>query len=59
MKQLKFIIILSVAIFLFNQCSQKTGPGVTKSADGLDIHYTVYGLDVRPDILEEPGKTTC
>jgi pimeloyl-ACP methyl ester carboxylesterase len=43
MKKLKFIISLSVAIFLFTQCSQKTGPGVTRSADGLDIHYTVYG----------------
>lgn len=43
MKQPKFIIILFAAFLLFSQCSQKTGPGVTTSADGLDIHYSVYG----------------
>jgi pimeloyl-ACP methyl ester carboxylesterase len=43
MKQFTFIIFLSFALFLFSRCSQQTGPGVTQSADGLEIHYTVYG----------------
>ncbi len=31
------------ALLLLNQCKLQTGPGVTQSADGLEIHYTIYG----------------
>ncbi|KPK85016.1 MAG: hypothetical protein AMS27_08470 [Bacteroides sp. SM23_62_1] len=43
MRQLRFIIFLIATFFLCNQCSQKAGPGIARSADGLKIHYTVYG----------------
>lgn len=43
MKQFIFIIFLSFAILIFNQCSQKARFRNIRSADGLKIHYTIYG----------------
>jgi len=51
MKQFTFIIFLSFAVILFSGCYQQTGPGITQSADGLEIHYTVYGTGETAIIL--------
>jgi len=43
MKKIKLAIFMFAALLLLNQCKLQTGPGVTQSADGLEIHYTIYG----------------